>query len=306
MTAIEPAAPPHPADTGRGPAPAVQTMPIPRSEGSAIEMTRASAEVVAMVQAAKAFPRSRTGAVATMRRSCGLLVVAERAFYEYKRAGQPVTGPTIHLLDELAQCWQNITHGVTELRRDEDYSEAQAWAWDLQANNRVVRSFIVPHLLDRTTGGPKPLKSGRDIYERVMNDARRREREVIRQVLPAWFVDEAVDTCRETLRRGSDEGDPPVALDIRIADALDRFDELGVLPEQLEQKVDRPRDRWSPATLAALTVTYRSIRSGELATDEAFPPPKVTAAEIAAQAEVPATDEAPRTYDDDDPERPFA
>lgn len=306
MTAIEPEAPPHPADA-RPPA-VTDVAPAGASQGTVIEQTRAVAVVVAQVQAARACPRDPDWAVMKMREACDRLAIAERAFYKFPKGRTTVTGPSVHLMDQLARCWQNIDQGMSELRRDIDagYSEAKVWAWDMEANYRVEQSFIVPHLRD-TKDGPAELKELRDVYELVTNQSRRRVREAIRRVLPAWFVEEAIDRCNETLRTGGRNGK---ALPQRIADALELFDALGVRVAQIEQKLGRPRAEWSPFDVAALAVSYRSIRDGDVSVAQEFPAVAVSGAEIAAQAEPPEpVPSPPAEYDEQgnllDPGRPF-
>lgn len=298
---LEPAPPPHPADPAPTPAPRVTDVaPAGASQGTVIEQTRAVAVVVAQVQAARACPRDPDIAVERMREVCDQLAVAERAFYRYKRGKTPVTGPSVHLMDELARCWQNIDHGMAELRRDVPggYSEAKVWAWDMESNYRAEQSFIVPHLRD-TKDGPAPLKELRDIYELVTNQSRRRVRESIRRVLPAWFVDEAIDRCTTTLQTGGKNAKP---LPQRIADAVALFDALGVRVGQLERKLGHQRKEWTPFDVAELAVSYRTIRQGDASVDDEFPKEAVTGDEIRAQhAELAAGGQAPRSDGDPEP-----
>jgi len=267
------------------------TWPVPQgaSEGTAIEQTRAVAEVVSMVQAAKTCRREPEAAIAEMRQSCSLDIVAERAFYSYRKGGATIIGPTVHLMVELARCWGNITHGLTELRRDSaaGISEMQAWAWDLQSNTRVAHVFIVPHLRDRKDGAQE-LKELRDVYELTTNQGSRRVREAIKKVLPPWLVDDATTLCRATLEHGGG-----VALPRRIADAIERFDGLGVKVGQLEEKVGVPRADWTPYDVANLSISYKSIMARETRVDDEFPAVAVSAAEIAAQHGAKAATDEP-------------
>lgn len=295
----EPAPPPHPADPT--PPRIADVVPAGASQSTTIEQTRAVAEVAAMVQVAHEYPRQRTKAITELRDLCGLYFVAERAFYEYKRAGNNITGPTIHLMVETANCWRNIAHGMSELARGADQSEYAAWAWDLERNVRLEQRWIVPHVRD-TKAGQKPLTETRDVYEMGANLGSRRRREAIRRVLPGWFVDMAITLCQETLERGADSDKRAVPLDVRITDAVDKFDEIGVRLAQLEEKAGRPAGEWTARTLAGLHVTFVSIHRGELTVDEAFPAALVTGDEIRAQhAELAAGGQPPREDGDREP-----
>ncbi|MDX3183562.1 hypothetical protein PV334_20150 [Streptomyces sp. ME02-7008A-1] len=252
----------------------------PLGQATAIEQSRAVAEVQAMVVVAQQRPRNIQAAVTEMRQSCDLETMAERAFYRYRRGTTNVSGPTVQLMRELARCFGNITYGIAELKRDDvaGVSEMQAFAWDLQTNTRSAQIFIVPHMRDKKSG-PERLVDLRDIYESTANNGARRLREAIRSVLPPWFVEEAIERCNQTLRNGG--GKP---LPQRIADALKLFGGRGVTPGQIETKLGRKQADWNEHDVAQLVVVYKSIDRGEVTIQEEFPPERITAGEIKANA----------------------
>ncbi|MHA4848534.1 hypothetical protein L1080_003185 [Rhodococcus sp. MSC1_016] len=246
------------------------------SQATAIEQSRAVAEVQAAVLVAQQNRRSKTFAVEEMRDSTAQKAVAERAFFTYRRGTEAITGPSIHLARELARCWGNIQYGVAELRRDDDKgeSEMQAFAWDLETNARNAITFIVPHKRD-TKQGTKKLVDMRDIYENNANAGARRVRETIFAVLPDWFVQEASELCHRTLQDG---GGIPLAT--RIANSIEHFEGIRVTRKQLEEKVGRATDEWTEQDLGDLGIVFNSIKNREITRDEAFPPSRVTAADI--------------------------
>jgi len=250
------------------------------SQATTVEQSRGVAEVLARVQLARQFPRSESDAIARMRMACSHRALALRAFYRYNKGGSAVTGETIQLAKELARCWGNIAYSVDEMRRDDGYdqSEMHAWAWDLEVNEHVSTKFIVPHKRD-VDGGSKPLASMRDIYENNANNGARRLREQIFSVLPVWFIEMAKEACTETLKGKGDVPRPQ-----RIADAIKFFEALNVRADQMEQKLGRERDKWTDLDLGQLELIHASINRGEITVDEEFPPTRVTANEITAQA----------------------
>jgi len=269
-------------------------------QATAVEQSRAVAEVQAAIVVAQQCPRSIPTAVTAMRESCAQPALAERAFYRFPRSGQTVTGPSVHLARELARCWGNVQYGVAELRRDDEHgqSEMQAYAWDVQTNTRSISVFVVPHQRDRRDG-PQKLIDMRDIYENNANQGARRLREAIFSVLPPWFTEEAKDVATRTL---TDGGGKPLAQ--RIADAITAFEELGVSSDQMEGRLGRSRDVWNAHDIAQLHVVYASLQRGEVTVDEEFPAQRVTVAEItgrkagktpvqgdASEADEPAPDE---------------
>jgi hypothetical protein len=258
------------------------TTPTRIGQGTAVEQSRAVAQVQAAVLVAQQNPRDVPSALAEMRQSCKMRRLAEKAFWRFPRGGKQVSGETVHLARELARCWGHIDYGIAELRRDDAYQQSEmiAFAWDMQRNTRNSSAFIVPHT--RSTRD-EPLLDMRDIYENNANNGARRVREAIFAVLPRWYIDEAVEICAKTL-----EGDGSIPLATRIANAVEKFADRAIAVDQLEAKVGLPIGRWSAVDLAQLTVIYGSLIRGEVQADDEFPPRRVTAAEITTS--VPKTE----------------
>jgi hypothetical protein len=263
-------------------------------QATAVEQSRAVAEVQAAVVVAQQCPRDVQLAVQQMRESCAQKALADRAFFRYSRGGSTITGPSVHLARELARVWGNIQYGISELRRDDDekISEMQAFAWDVQTNTRSAAIFIVPHKRD-TKAGQKDLTDLRDVYENNANQGARRVREAIYAVLPPWFTEEAKELCQRTIAEG---GGKPLAQ--RIADIVRWFEGQGVRLTQLEDKLGSKRAKWEAVDVSQLEVIGRSLVNGEITVDEEFPPARVTADDIpkrgkAKAPEQPAADPEP-------------
>jgi hypothetical protein len=247
------------------------------SQATAVEQSRAVAEVQAAIIVAQNNPRDLARAWAEMQQSCGRLALANRAFYSVPNRG---TGPSVHLARELARIWGNIDYGVKELRRDDDAheSEIQAYAWDQQTNVRSTRSFIVPHA--KMAGGQRrALTDLGDVYLNNQNIGARAVRECVFTVLPADFAAEAQERCHTTIKEG--DGKP---LPERIAAMIATFGKLGITVPQLEAKVGRKQAQWTAAEIAELAVVYSSLNRGETRPEEEFPAQPVTGAEIAGGA----------------------
>ena len=248
-------------------------------QGTAVEQSRAVAEVHGAIVVAQQVPRDITRAVADMHRSCAQKSLAERAFFRYSRGGSQISGPSVQLARELARCFGNMQYGLVELRRDDEYgqSEMQAWAWDVQTNTRSSTTFIVQHVRD-TRSGTTQLTDQRDIYENNANTGARRLREMIFAILPGWYTEDAVAACYATLEGADSEG----TVAERIEKATAGFAKLGVTVPMIEQKLGAPRDKWTPYDLAQLTVIYRSLQRGETTREDEFP----AAATRSAAAEI--------------------
>ena len=265
--------------------PASNGAPGRLGQATAVEQSRAVAEVQAAVIVAQQMPRDIGRAVAAMHRSCAQKGLADQAFYSFRRGKQTVSGPSVQLARELARCFGNMQHGIAELLRDDFHgqSEMLAFAWDLETNTRSSTTFIVPHRRDRSqeNGGSVALTDMRDIYENNANNGARRLREMIFAILPGWFTEDAVAACYATL--AADDSDGKTRAE-RTDNAVKRFAAIGVTAAQLEQRIGAPVSRWSDFDLAQIGVLYRSIQRGEVRKDDEFPAASpVTAAEILAQ-----------------------
>lgn len=255
-------------------------------QATAVEQSRAIAEVQAAVVVAQQCPRDMDRALGEMRDSCARTSLAQRAFYQVPNRGN---GPSVHLARELARIWGNIQYGVHELRRDDDAgeSEVQAFAWDVQTNTRSTRTFVVPHA--RMRGGQRQkLTDLGDIYLSNQNVGARAVRECIFTVLPTWFTEEAQDRCRATLNNG--DGKP---LEQRITEAVDGFAGIGVNRQRLEARVGRKRGQWTPADVAELAIAYTSITRDGIDPADLFPVERVTADDVKPKAAAKKPDAEP-------------
>ena len=261
--------------------PIVLPVPARTSQATAVEQARAIAEVQAAVVVAQQCPRDMQRAEAEMRDVCGRMSMAAMAFYTVPNRG---TGPTVHLMRELARIWGNVDYSVRELRRDDDAAESEvlAYAWDVQTNTRSSRSFIVPHARMKKVQGKQvreTLVDLGDIYLSNQNVGARAVRECIASVLPKWFTELAQNICRATIENG--EGVP---LADRIAKMVTAFSGIGVDLIRLETKLGRKKGQWTAADVADMGIAYTSITRDGQSADELFPVAQVTAADLAGGA----------------------
>ncbi|SLF39826.1 hypothetical protein [Mycobacteroides abscessus] len=256
--------------------------PAPRtaiSQATSVEQSRAVAEVQSAVIVAQQIPRDLNRAEAEMRDACGRMTMAEQAFYQVKNRG---TGPSVHLMRELARVWGNVQYGVNELHRDDNRAESEilAWAWDVQTNTRATRTFIVPHAR-MAKGRRQELTDLGDITNNNNNAGARAVRECISAILPKWFTEEAQNICKNTIENG--EGIP---LPKRVEIMLGKFRELGVSEAQLENKIGKKRGAWDAGDVAQMGITYTSITRDGMDKAEAFPATSSLTDEITAVAEI--------------------
>jgi hypothetical protein len=266
------------------------------SQATSVEQSRAIAEVQSAVIVAQQIPRDLNRAEAEMRDACSRLAMAVQAFYQVPNRG---TGPSVHLMRELARVWGNVQYGVNELHRDDTRGESEilAWAWDVQTNTRATRTFIVPHAR-MARGRREELTDLGDITNNNNNAGARAVRECISAILPKWFTEEAQNRCRATLENG--EGVP---LSERIEKMVTEFrKQLGITEAQMEARIGKKRGAWDAGDVAQMGITYTSITRDGLDKNEAFPAAassladEITAA--AAEKKQPETDPEASTTGD--------
>lgn len=222
--------------------------------------SRETGQVMMAMLAAKRFPRDEKAAMDRIINACSRKRLAEQAVYSYAKGNAAVSGPSIRLAEAIAQQWGNVDCGWREVDRSKDadgvgVSSVEAWAWDLETNTRVPRTFTVRHWRDTRSGG-YPLKDEREIYELCANQASRRLRACILAVIPGDVVDDAVTQCEVTTKASADNS-PEAQKAI-----LEKFQEFNVSKADIEGLIQRRMDAIEPAQVLRLRRIFTSLRDG--------------------------------------------
>jgi hypothetical protein len=228
-------------------------------------VTRQAQEVQVSMLAAKRFPRDESVALDRIKATCQRKTLADQAIYTYPRGGQTISGPSIRLAEAIAQRWGNIDAGVMELDNKNGRSEMMAYAWDLETNTRVTKTFSVEHVRD-TKQGRKILTDARDIYEATANFGARRMRACILSVVPGDVVDMAVNECRKTIA----SSDTRTVKEI-VDSLIKSFKEFNVTKERLEKFLDKQLTTVTKEELVDLGVVYKAIKDGKASAVDYFP-----------------------------------
>ena len=230
--------------------------PAPSAEGIlATDQARAVAEVQAALVIAASRPRNELRARDRLLQACQRVNLASGALYQYTRGGTSVSGPSIRLAEAAARAWGNMNYGFRELSRRPGESECEAFAWDLETNTKAVRQFSVRHRRDTRKGG-YDLTDERDIYELMANQAQRRVRAAILEIIPGDIMEDAVAECEKTLK--ASVGDVADA----TAKLVQAFADMGVSREALEKRLGQRIDSLQPAQIIGFRKIYVSIKEG--------------------------------------------
>lgn len=233
----------------------------------AAAVARAVQEIQAALVIALKNPRDEIKAKARILKACERMELAEAAEYEYTRGNTKITGPTIDLLRAIANRWGNIRFGWKEVERREGESSIRCEAWDCQSNGQAFREFVVKHWRDTREGG-YIIKDERDIYEMLANQAARRVRACLEEVIDADIVQAAVDQCRKTLVQGAGK----VPLKDQVVHMLNAFTEFGVTQDEIEKRLGNKLHGVTPNQLASLRRVYKSLKDGVGKKEDYFKP----------------------------------
>lgn len=257
-----------------------RSMVVGGGASASAEVSRAVAEVKASIMLAKEFPRSRQDAVERILAECCRETLAEAATYSYTKGGQEISGPSIRLAEVIAQNWGNFHFGWDELSRNNSQSEILAWAWDYETNVKRTTTFFVKHWRDTKKGGYL-IKDEREIYELCANQAARRMRACILNIIPGDVTEAAVAQCDLTLQQ-KEKVTPET-----IKKLLAAYEALGVSKAQIEKKMLRKAEGFNGANMMQLRKIYNGLKEGMSRVEEIFDP------ELSEVDQKPAASDAP-------------
>lgn len=238
----------------------------PQQPLSVAESARTLAEIQGALTVAASRPRNVTDAIDRIINTCQRPRMAEKATYQYSKGGQAIAGPSIRLMEAIAGCWGNITFGFRELAQSQGESTVEAFAWDLETNTKRTVTFVVPHRM-KARDTYKQIIDPREVYEHVANQAQRRVRACLENVIPRDIVEDAVDECDRTLK-ATVEVTPESIKKM----ALHFHKEYGVTKAQIEQRLQRRLESITPANMIAMRRIVNSINEGMSEPSDWFKP----------------------------------
>lgn len=257
---------------------------------AAAEQQRSIAEVQASLVIAASRPRNEMVCRDRLLRACQRSGLASVAVYQYPRGGTSVSGPSIRLAEAAARAYGNMLYGFREMARHDGSSECEAWAWDLETNTKAVRQFAVRHWRDTKKGGYQ-LKDERDIYELMANQAQRRVRAAILEIIPGDIIEDALTQCEATMKTsiGGDIGKA-------VSGMKEAFGKFGITTAALEKRLGCRLESIQPAQIIGLRKIYASLNDGFSEPKDWFdmePAPEVAPAEPPAAETPPDPEQKP-------------
>lgn len=223
----------------------------------AIETSRAIQEAQASLVIAKKFPRDETAAFNRIMQSCSRLSLANQAIYNLPISGKNQSGPSIRLAEVLAQAWGNLKFGFKEYGREDGKSSCNAFCWDLETNTNSEIDFEVEHFIEVGTKGNKTKKWISDPAELdrlIANRGSKKLRQCVLKVIPPDVVEEAMNRCKETIKKG--DGSP---ISDRVRKMVVAFAAISVTQDMIEKRLGHSVDITNADELVDLTATYKAL-----------------------------------------------
>ena len=219
-------------------------------------MQKAVAEVQARVTlAAAAEPRDWKAIEAEMLKAVDSPRLADEGVWEYPKGGQNLSGLSIRMLEEVLSRAGHYDWGVITLSQDDQGSYMQAFAMDIQRNNRVSKDIYVPHER-KTRYKTTHLTDAREVYEHTSNMVTRRMRSCMEAVIPKDLRDELLEAADKRI------ADEAKLTPEGVKKMVSAFSELGVTKEMLTGWLGYPMDKITPRRYVRLRRIYRSIKDG--------------------------------------------
>jgi hypothetical protein len=237
----------------------------------AVEQSRAIAEVLGQIKAAKEYPRIMSEVYDRLKDSCSRMGLAKASIYSYPKGGATVTGSSIRLAEEIARCYGNIEYGIREMSKRDGISEMMAFARDLENNVSSTKTFTVEHVSYTKSKGKQALVDPRDIYEVGANQGARRVRACILAVVGKHLEEFALEECKKTM-----QGDISIPIQDRINEMISAFKAIGVTSENISHRLGKNLDNILPDEIAELRGIFNSIRDNFTTASDWFNVDKLT------------------------------
>ncbi len=208
------------------------------------------------VQVAKQYERNIDKVRVEVVSLCQMPQLAEKAMYAYPKGGQVVAGPSIRLIEAIAQAMGNIEYGIVELQQTDKEVLLEAFAWDIEKNVRRSMRWTVKMVRD-TKKGSYALNDQRDRYEMMANMGMRRVRACLMAVIPSPIQELAIETVKTTLMNHGRLIKPE-----QQGRMLDAFAVYGIERGHLEKYLGHKLDKLTAQEAMNLRMICDSLEAG--------------------------------------------
>lgn len=224
----------------------------------------AQAEIESQIATAKRFPRdiavfkSKLMAMANIDQE-----TAEGCYYAVPRSGKTIDGPSVRLAEIALSCYGNCIAQADVLDEDDTFIYAQGMCRDLE-NNVAVRVMVRRRIIDKYNRRYNP-----DMIAVTANAACAIAlRNAIFKVVPGAYIKPVFQKVKDTAVGKAK------SLSNRRAEVLLRLGKMGADEARVLNTLGRKSvDDITFDDVAKLIGIGTAVHDGEIALDEAFPPP---------------------------------
>lgn len=210
---------------------------------------------------------------------------AQTAIYSKPVSGKEIKGPSIRFAEQAIRLWQNVKSIQTVVYDDPQKKIIRQTMIDLESNVSFSEDITIEKTVERTKPdatrrvlSQRRNTMGNTVYlveatdDEVQNKKNAHASKVIRnnglRLIPEYIIAEAMDICHEAVT--SKIAKDPEAEKRRCFDA---FNDIGVMPSELEKYLGHPLSSISPKELAGLRAIYTAIDQGAATWAEYLKPP---------------------------------
>lgn len=234
----------------------------------------AMSEVLAMVKLAAMNPRSEEKAVAKVLASLDRYAMADRAYYSFPRGKRLdektnkwvtniVEGPSVYLTREVLRLWGNNKSGCKIIMDTEESRTIEGSCWDLETNTFKYEQSTFGKLVQKKNGWVKP--DERELRELTNRLGAICTRNASLQILPRDLIDSFFEKAKKVVASNVDVKN----IVTERANTLNTFETtFGINQENLEVFLGVDVDSWIAEDIATLRGLYRSIKDGQVKTNE--------------------------------------
>ncbi len=244
----------------------------PENMGLELAKAEGQSEIYYAVLMSKKFPRNEPTLQSKILTACDNETFAEGAYYSFKRGSKKnektgewenniVSGPSIRMAREAARVWQNIRTGFVITHDDDESRGIVGYAWDVENNVRFTSADFFKKLIMRKTKADQPAEpktaDERELRELTNRRASILIRNNILSLFPAYFIDQAVETCKRTAAGGN-----KTDIKERIVLMQRAFGKIGISGEALSKYLGKPLQACDREELANLRGIHEALRDG--------------------------------------------
>lgn len=232
--------------------PALQSAAMPSAGAPEFQM---------LVELAKGRQRDENALASTAKRIGQRL--GARAIYSFPAGGSRIEGPTVHLIEALAQAYGCLLYGTRIDQVEGDRVTVMGMCIDAITGVVAIRPALF-------TLAPAPAKFANKADQvsrwetmQVQNAISKATRGVLQHALPRWYIDIAFEAADQVRQQGLGLKQGQTLQDV-VTEAVNHFAKQGISQAQLEGYLGAKRAVWTISDVLTLREAAGQLKAGTL------------------------------------------